>query len=561
MNTLLSPYNNHGSSKLDDLILLESEDDQHDETVTLHQTQAQLDEETRQLQLASRNKFMKAWSGILRKYEQIDDDLQSDEVDIITGKIYKDNGHLKSLSKVEGIWDDVDEDELYKKRRDTKPMGFLEDNLLLGPSPTKKKKLNHDDLRDISPTKGQVPSLSYKNSPIKNKSHLNSSPVKNNSSNPSLHYDLLLGPSPTKKKKILKDMDSSSMNHDLDDISPTKGMVPSSLNLNSSPVKSRNNLNYSSPIKSKLSSTNLSNQHLNKENISILSSSTQISGDSDSQSSHIYTSDSDDNTTYIKSQSFTDLARNQHLNKEDLSIISSSTQIFEGDSGSDSESSQEDPSSTQFDYPDSDDNTHIVSSSDIPPSRSIPFVLYSCYFKCDYCTGNKLLFKDHLLENHSPELKSLGYPVNVEQEVNVDNEAEILHKITSLFPLYYEIPLVNTSDNGRTTGDIWYLSDIHKQSTNNDLVSNQVEVPNQRSIHECPILGCEFLKTRSYSDWRNHMKQNHDVGREVKGNGTNGNAKMLKLDSNKKPDLKTYQYSSDINEWWDDNSDLELDTE
>lgn len=43
-------------------------------------------------------KFKKRWEEIIQRYSKIDDDAESDEIDLRTGKITVDNGHLRSLA-------------------------------------------------------------------------------------------------------------------------------------------------------------------------------------------------------------------------------------------------------------------------------------------------------------------------------------------------------------------------------------------------------------------------------------------------------------------------------
>lgn len=74
--------------------------------------------EVRRLHQQSTQKFKDKWDEILSKYARIDDERESDEIDLATGEIVTDNGHLRSLSFAESnIWDDHYDDEAERTRR------------------------------------------------------------------------------------------------------------------------------------------------------------------------------------------------------------------------------------------------------------------------------------------------------------------------------------------------------------------------------------------------------------------------------------------------------------
>lgn len=169
--------------------------------------------EISKLKQQSTKRFKTRWEEILEKYSLIDDDKQSDEIDLATGDIITDNGHLRSLGGASNglkptpnIWAptydweaDIVRQKRNKKLQQNKMKAklkaldlhgatriepasdkrvYLPDNLLLlNPSPTKRTRLSPtkssspikgDNIRDISPTKGNVPLLSRDPSPLKN---------------------------------------------------------------------------------------------------------------------------------------------------------------------------------------------------------------------------------------------------------------------------------------------------------------------------------------------------------------------------------------------------------
>lgn len=90
-----------------------------------------IDDEISRLKSASTSRFKEKWEQILEKYAAIDDNLESDEIDLETGKITIDNGHLRSMVpneivvggvKVNGdIWAEDDSyDKAYNDQRRVK---------------------------------------------------------------------------------------------------------------------------------------------------------------------------------------------------------------------------------------------------------------------------------------------------------------------------------------------------------------------------------------------------------------------------------------------------------
>lgn len=119
------------------------------------------------LQARSRTRFRHQWDAILDKYSQIDDEKESDELDLSTGEIITDNGHLRSLSHhnssesgITNIWDPNLELESTKlkgtyasprkptyvsparrpKSLDIRDIDLQDNVLLLSPSPKKSKR-------------------------------------------------------------------------------------------------------------------------------------------------------------------------------------------------------------------------------------------------------------------------------------------------------------------------------------------------------------------------------------------------------------------------------------
>jgi hypothetical protein len=404
------------NSRVDDLILLD--EDSEDETLYTNRLREleftsdyEFYKQLNALNVKNNERFKLTWQDILNRYSKIDDEKESDEIDLATGKIVKDNGHLKSLMEKEtktlkpNIW--AVEKELNSKRLEhgeesgipvQKRPGLLEDYLLLNPSPPKKTRVLHDDdIDEISPTRAKVP-LNYSYS----------SPPKLSFDNLAIH---------NKQQDALSNLSSSS--------------------LESLQYKQDEHPFTESPIRAKFTTSRYQ---------------TSSSENSFSQNNH----------------------GTSELEFADEYLIVSEIQSYSGENE----------------------------------------VLYDCYFnKCDYCTGNKILFKSHLLEKHKPQLQFLGYPIeSVKHSIlELPNDSEIQRQISIHFPLKFEIPplpsthskhplLCNHRMTENATCKRWFLSfDELKRH-----LSSGRHHSHRQQVIICPVLGCGFMTENGYMEWRSH---------------------------------------------------------
>lgn len=121
--------------EFDSLILIStdsenSEDEDHNKLLnsTLKHSGAEFEANINMLKSNNTLRLKTRWDDIIRKYSAIDDDLESDEIDLSTGQITKDNGHLRSLAstgtQIDGVkiqtnlWaGDYDFDKLEREER------------------------------------------------------------------------------------------------------------------------------------------------------------------------------------------------------------------------------------------------------------------------------------------------------------------------------------------------------------------------------------------------------------------------------------------------------------
>lgn len=173
-----------------DLISLGDSEDSTDEILQLsiaskkYTSEAEFQSEINKLKAESTRKFRNKWEQILYKYSLINDDVESDEIDLFTGKVTIDNGHLRSLQTYvpnkegikQNVWDieyDAERDEQTAKRKEKEEL--------------KKKHRLKNTLKAESLFHLNNISRSRHNSPVRKVSPDNI---------------LLLDPSPTKKQRV-----------------------------------------------------------------------------------------------------------------------------------------------------------------------------------------------------------------------------------------------------------------------------------------------------------------------------------------------------------------------
>ena len=414
------------------------------------QSELEFQNEISKLKQQSTNRFKTRWEEILDKYSLLDDEKESDEIDLVTGDIITDNGHLRSLggSDVNGIkmagniwaptydWegeivrqkrnDKLQQDRKLKLKSKLKSLqlfdnqtsepgnhdkrSYLPDNLLLlNPSPTKRTRL--------SPTK--------------------SSPVKGE-----ISRDI----SPTRTRNSSNYVSSPVKGDFLKDISPTKGKVPTSLTKNISPLKNGR----------KSATDNKIQRDLFNRNLEITSS--QVSESEDESDN--YAPD-----PFYKSSPKT--LKPESTKLDVCSYISSSTQ----------------------------------------------FSIFDCAFDdCNYCTGNKQLYEVHLLEKHKHSLHLLGYPVqpgvvNIKPYIS-NREAKLLY---TQFPPYFQPPSLPITENGdpimcglQTAGNKRCKKSFLTVEGLNEHQNGEFCSSNDQ-VYVCPLLGCEYTTKNEYLAWRNHF--------------------------------------------------------
>lgn len=531
-----------------------------------HKSELEFQEEINRLKRQSTKKFKDKWDEILYKYSQIDDEKESDEIDLVSGEILIDNGHLKSLASkntkvngvgvVQNIWgndynaknskrnllraersridakrklkDKLKESQTFhnsqlhglplpvKGLHQLKINGkaIPEDNLfIIKPSPTKKQK--------VSPSKS-VQLYSQKNEEMLI-----------HSSNNNDAYNLAEDDSPSKLP--LQNLRLFDMPRDESTpISSPKIKGRETPHLEPNIIVNDTDLDYDSDLQQGSSnsdahafdgpSAELSQDYQNE----IVDDREEISSTSeDDTDQSSFDSDLAYGAKCIGKDECENLER--ELERQLLSDLeeklAGSNEAFNTTQNSlhhkpHNECYQKDKLYEECKNSDlSSDGSFTVDTKQCQNSSDL---LFDCPFpNCNFTKTNDAMYKEHLLVSHTTELQLIGYPVhsrlNNLNEINL-SESSIL-KVKKQFPLHFEIPaLPQTIDKlplecGNVLDDTNFckLTFVDFKS----LKEHQNSIPNEcsqyRQIFECPLLGCGYT-SNDYMIWRKHfIRSKHNV--------------------------------------------------
>lgn len=427
----------------------------------------QFNKKYNELKDESLRKFYQRNQEIFNKYSQIDDSKESDEIDILTGEIITNNGHLDRISgndndNNKNIWR-VDYNRYLKESEqeldDEKSMKKIVKKLDLfnGKGRNMDDGDDDDEVMKFSPTKGKVPSgLETEESPIK-KRKLN-----------------------TIIQQSVSD-DDESEDDDVDDDTGDYYYESIIVNDRDKPFKL---------LKKKL---DLNLPKLSSNNRPILLPN-NLQNDISSSTESIEEMQHPLQNNQVESSSET----------EDFpSLESSPYPIHQKNSFDEEYQIIEDPLAYLL-YPKEDEQDTLK--------------IYQCAFKksCKYCTGNKKLYEDHLLHSHSFQLSKLGYTISISttttsEESNIDGIDFI--NLFNDFPKKINLPKeskIFSCDNEIGING----SRCQKYYLNEKLLNEHKLKLDDCSIKKlvlfCPILGCGYMTDCGYNDWRNHMiESNH----------------------------------------------------
>ncbi|RCK54982.1 hypothetical protein Cantr_04664 [Candida viswanathii] len=470
-------------------------------------TEDQLRRKYKQLEDESLRRFWERNQEIFLKYSTIDDATESDEIDLVTGEIVTDNGHLERLygngSSESGLKGNIWRTDYNRYLRDLESMYDARKNM------GKTKKKNTRMIKKLDLFSGR------------------------------------LGRS-EKDTNVMK-------------FSPTKGKVPSGLDREESPTKKRRlGIEIYADESGVEDDDNVAYGESDEE--SYVESGTEtpeIEGplydepeddDEDDDTGELYyeslivndrnkplRSSKIDKTNLLPPEydnaepehSWGELSETQSIRETTPSLpppppsSSSETEDFPT-------SSSEEPQPASRNKLSFDEEYHVIedpilylfpTSQEQEHSKSIK--IYRCAFKntCKYCTGNKKLYESHLLSLHSFQLYKLGYPISnpyqpscpssssssSEDKIDVD-----LIGLLTDFPQKLRLDLPRTSYSCNTP---LASSSTHQKCQKFYMTSEELEEHKMRLddcsakslVLLCPILGCGYMTDCGYADWRIHM--------------------------------------------------------
>ncbi|CCE79219.1 Piso0_001270 [Millerozyma farinosa CBS 7064] len=483
--------------------------------VKAQQSESEFQAEITRLKSQSTKNFKNKWEEILAKYSSIDDEKQSDEIDLATGEIIKDNGHLRSLGARNSFED-----------------GFRLDSDIWSLTYDLDKRIQSKHSREVR-VRGKKRELKEKlkeQQQFYNESlHRDQTPLKADDLRKNMSFFaateenlLSLKPSPTKKKKL-------------------------------SPEKFNQSLTFSDSNNSRLASPRgpkdrqLSNPSLrlflddipwNDEDIPSSGSDYEIYPDNpflmrkvfpkeSSTSDNNYTSWSDSQTELASVAGSSQTSVNDSINRCTTdSLKRTKNHLYDPCV---KESASKDLNG-MMNYPeegDFEDQYSIVSESKFVDLKLEDTKVYNCAFdKCSYCTGNRNLYQNHLLDRHGNELQSIGYPIKavIQRKDNISVSNDEVKKLSKQFPLICSVPpLVSSTD-----GNVYTCNkSLGKKNLNcrkfftskKDLDYHQSQFPrlcsHRKQVLLCPILGCGYMTDMGFLEWRKHfIEAKHHISPE-----------------------------------------------
>ncbi|CUM64380.1 uncharacterized protein PRCAT00001982001 [Priceomyces carsonii] len=439
----------------------------------------------------SSERFMKKWESILNKYSSINDEKDSDEIDLSTGKIVKDNGHLRSLkneasllSEVaidSNIWSvtyDVDRESAARRKRESRNRQRKREL---------KSKLKQDDLFHNN---GLISEIATSFQSTECEGHQSDSLADNL---------LLLTPSPAKRSRV----------------SPSKYSSPLKDRRSETPSRVLLREDASSPIKRKLEDL------ISQTCPNFLTSYNQYLDDQVEDLKDGFYEDKKTNLEgfFRKNENWPSSRRNQSQDASyQGSIIARDLEKSDDTEAldyrdQDSMSDTEDSGNESNDFSDQFLIVSDVYHEHIPSTGGMS--IFECAFDdCYYSTGNKSLYRKHLIESHREILSKIGYPTATPDGTQKCESvlSSAVTKLTQIFPLHHDIPeLPKSADcqplicqlgiNGKPCKKVF----LNEES----LFEHQKEYPLRCSCKDqvfvCPVLGCGFMTDEGYLEWRMHF--------------------------------------------------------
>lgn len=447
------------------------------------------------LKKQSNKRFKDKWDEILQKYSQIDDEKESDEIDLITGKITVDNGHLKSLisddylvgltSLEKSIWSE-DYSSQNERRRIRR-----EEQLRANAKHKLKEELKQ--------------SQSFYNTKV--------SPFKPGTSDVPSDAFLELSPSPTKKQRNSPSKFSSIYSKENSPMSLLRRRQPHQI----------------SPSKLQLQKLTLASEN---EEVGVVSSGEESDSPflakrgEDRRKTRLFK----DLEKLITVRQTSDLEGGVELLHTDEEDEAESEAEIEAEIEAESEAEIEQSDNSVAPEDEDDYLSEPEFEVEYTPENTIDMSVYGddieiiydflnphrfhhveCPFSnCKAISENEHDYRTHLLTYHASKLKLIGYPVNTYnpdvRTISKNTKAILLKQ----FPLTYDTPpLPATTDllplRCQAKLKRRYCRKVFLSSSDLDHHLDSGQCSSKRQFFASPFLGCTFVCEGKYLAWRKHI--------------------------------------------------------
>lgn len=503
----------------------------HDEKFT--KSESQFHNHIDHLKKQSNKRFKDKWDEILHKYSQIDDEKESDEIDLITGKIVVDNGHLKSLQSDDyligltrlekSIWS-----EDYSPRNDRRRIQ-REEQLRADAKHKLKERLKQSE--------------SFYNSKV--------SPLKSGRSDVPSDSFLELSPSPTKKQRnspskfsSIYSKENSPMSllkrRQPDQISPSKLQLQklSLASKNEEVVVSRGD-ESDSPFLAKRGEERRKTR-LFKDLERLIKRTSDLEGEVE----ELDTDEEEDDAEYgedaeDQAEDKTEAVAEQSNNLEEL--------LDEDDYLSEPECEVEYTPENAIDMTVYGDDIEITYDF-LNPNK---FHNVECPFSnCNAISENEHDYRSHLLTYHASKLNLIGYPV-ITYNPNVRAVSKYAKAILlKQFPLTYDTPpLPATTDllPLRCQAKIKRRNcrKVFLSSSDLDHHLDSGQCSSKRQFFASPILGCKFVCEGKYLAWRKHIIDNK-YGADISSSSDESNEVLTYRNVDVRQEIDDFFYGSEL---------------
>ncbi|KAM9923972.1 hypothetical protein OXX59_004853 [Metschnikowia pulcherrima] len=404
-----------------------------------------LDSEVFRLKALNTNRLQQKWDEIIAKYSSIDDSKESDEIDLRTGKIIVDNGHLRSFADAAAsqngarayasVW--APDDQIEKESRRVRHAEKI------------RQKLRQEEKQRLKANE------SFYNTRMK-LMKLRSEVLQDNL--------MLLSSSPTKKSRV------STMSPSSSSLSSPSKLEPFSLGHGH-----RLDTPESSPLKHKLPSV-------------ISSPSGSLAGSPTKQSLN-------------RSDELLSPGKALHTNHRDSSQSGDSYDYRPNDDST----AKDDPGvSSETSHEEYNESFSIAEISD-----PLHISYFRCaFYGCKYTNSSKASYRAHLLSSHSPELKQIGYPVHTAKSCDDLIPGDTIPKLNIHFPLTMNIPQQPFRCRSQLNhGTCQKIFTNEKQLARHR--QNPGSCSLKRQVFVCPLLGCDFMTDTGYQEFYDHTKSHH----------------------------------------------------